>query len=108
MQSTEVGAVVAGGPPQFLGDGRICISSNPPNQPSEGSPSAYAVGCSPDPSTAASADVYSLIVTVKLNDVDPRDWLAHVLRTTADQPVSMLDEVLPRTRRKRNIATAAA
>ena len=41
------------------------------------------------------ADIYSLIVTAKLNDVEPRAWLAHVLRTIADHPASRLDELLP-------------
>jgi hypothetical protein len=41
------------------------------------------------------ADIYSLIVTAKLNDVDPRAWLAHVLRTIADHPVNRLGELLP-------------
>jgi hypothetical protein len=38
------------------------------------------------------ADVYSLIVTPKLNDVDPRTWLAHALRIIAEQPAHRLDE----------------
>ena len=38
---------------------------------------------------------YSLIITAKLNDVDPRAWLADVLRLTADHPASRLHELLP-------------
>ena len=34
-------------------------------------------------------------VTAKLNDVDPRAWLADVLRRIADHPVQRLDELLP-------------
>lgn len=52
--------------------------------------------------------LYSLIVTAKLNDVDPRAWLAHVLRTIADQPASQLDELLPWNWRKTDITAAAA
>jgi len=39
---------------RFLTDGRICLTNN-------------------------AASMYSLIVTAKLNDVDPRAWLADVL-----------------------------
>lgn len=39
--------------------------------------------------------LYSLIVTAKLNDVDPRAWLAAVLRRIADHPASRLHELLP-------------
>ena len=39
--------------------------------------------------------MYSLIVTAKLNDVDPRAWLADVLRRIADHPASRLHELLP-------------
>jgi hypothetical protein len=39
--------------------------------------------------------MYSLIVTAKLNDVDPRAWLADVLARIADHPASRLHEPLP-------------
>jgi transposase len=39
--------------------------------------------------------MYSLIVTCKLNEVDPRVWLADVLAHIADHPASRLDELLP-------------
>ena len=52
--------------------------------------------------------VYSLIVTAKLNDVDPRAWLADVLRRIADHRASRLHELLPwnwaRERERRNLA----
>ena len=38
--------------------------------------------------------MYSLIVTAKLNDVDPQAWLADVLARIADHP-ARLDELLP-------------
>jgi hypothetical protein len=41
------------------------------------------------------AAVYSLIVTAKLNEVDPRAWLADTLARIADQPASRLHELLP-------------
>jgi len=39
--------------------------------------------------------MYSLIVTAKLNDVDPQAWLAHVLANIAQHPATRLDELLP-------------
>ena len=41
------------------------------------------------------AMMYSLIVTAKMNDVDPQAWLADVLRRIADHPASRLHELLP-------------
>jgi transposase len=40
------------------------------------------------------AAIYTLIITAKLNGVDPRAWLADVLRRLADCPVSRLHELL--------------
>ena len=48
--------------------------------------------------------MYSLIISAKLNDIDPRAWLADVLARIADHPASRLSELLPwhwaRTRRE--------
>ena len=39
--------------------------------------------------------MYSLIVTAKMNDVDPRAWLADVLARIAGHPARRLDDLLP-------------
>ena len=39
--------------------------------------------------------MYSLIVTAKMNDIDPQAWLADVLARIAEQPASQLDDLLP-------------
>jgi hypothetical protein len=39
--------------------------------------------------------MYSLIVTAKLNDVDPHAWLADVLRRIAGHPAQRVHELLP-------------
>jgi transposase len=39
--------------------------------------------------------LYSLIVTAKLNDVDPQAWLADVLHRINDRRASRLHELLP-------------
>jgi transposase len=41
------------------------------------------------------AFMYSLIVTAKLNDIDPQAWLADVLARIADHSAQKLDELLP-------------
>ena len=54
------------------------------------------------------AAMYTLIATAKLNGVDPRLWLADVLRRTADHPVSQLHELLPWHWKHCQTPTAAA
>jgi len=39
--------------------------------------------------------MYSLIVTAKMNDVDPQAWLADVLARIAEHPAQRLDDLLP-------------
>jgi transposase len=53
--------------------------------------------------------MYSLIVTAKMNDVDPQAWLADTLARIAEHPVLRLDELLPWKWKKAgsNIAVAA-
>jgi transposase len=41
------------------------------------------------------AVMLTLITTARLNDVDPKAWLADVLARIADLPVSRLHELLP-------------
>src|SRR5450756_1022238 len=37
----------------------------------------------------------SLIVTAKMNDVDPQAWLADILARIAEHPAQKLDQLLP-------------
>jgi transposase len=82
---------------RFLDDGRICISNNAAERALRG----VALGrrawlfAGSDRGGERAAAMYSLIVTAKLNDVDPRAWLADVLRRIADHPAARLDELLP-------------
>ena len=41
------------------------------------------------------AFMYSLIVTAKMNDIDPQAWLADVLARMPNRSVSRLPELLP-------------
>ena len=52
--------------------------------------------------------MYSLIITCKLNGVDPRAWLADVLARIANHPASRLHELLPWSWRQLTAPIAAA
>src|SRR6267154_302246 len=82
---------------RFLDDGRICLSNNAAERALRG----IALGrkswlfAGSDRGGQRAAVMYSLIVTAKLNDVDPQAWLADVLARIADHPANRLDELLP-------------
>ena len=81
----------------FLDDGRVCISTNAAERGLRG----VALGrkswlfCGSDRGGRRAAAMYSLIVTAKMNGVDPQAWLADVLLRIAGHPVHRLDELLP-------------
>jgi transposase len=81
----------------FLEDGRVCLSNNAAERALRG----IALGrkswlfCGSDRGGHRAAAMYSLIVTCKLNDIDPQAWLADVLARIAGYPSHRLDELLP-------------
>jgi transposase len=87
--------VVLGG--WFLNDGRVCLTNNAAERALRG----IALGrkswlfCGSDRGGQRAAAMYSLIVTAKMNDVDPQAWLADVLTRIADLPQKRLHELLP-------------
>jgi len=82
---------------RFLKDGRVCLSNNAAERALRG----IALGrkswlfAGSDRGGRRAAAMYSLIVTAKMNDVDPQAWLADVLARIAEHPVHRLDELLP-------------
>jgi transposase len=82
---------------RFLDDGRACLSNNAAERALRG----IALGrkswlfAGSDRGGMRAAAMYSLIVTAKLNDIDPQAWLADVLARIAEHPASRLDELLP-------------
>jgi transposase len=82
---------------RFLSDGRVCITNNAAERALRG----IALGrkswlfAGSDRGGERAAIMYGLIVTAKLNDVDPQTWLAEVLARIAEHPASRLDELLP-------------
>jgi transposase len=51
--------------------------------------------CGSDAAGRRAAVMYTLIETCKLNDVDPRAWLADVLSRVATHPMSRIGELMP-------------
>ena len=82
---------------RFLADGRICLTNNAAERSLRG----IALGrkswlfAGSDRGGQRAAFVDSLIVTAKLNDIDPQAWLADVLARIADLPQNRLAELLP-------------
>lgn len=82
---------------RFLEDGRVCLSNNAAERAMRG----VALGrrswlfAGSDRGGQRAAAVYSLIVTAKLNDIDPQTWLADVLARLAEHPANRIDELLP-------------
>jgi hypothetical protein len=82
---------------RFLEDGRICLSNNA----AERAMRSVALDrrswlfAGSDRGGQRAAAIYSLIVTAKMNDVDPQAWLADVLSRIAEHPAHRIDELLP-------------
>jgi hypothetical protein len=82
---------------RFLDDGRVCLSNNAAERALRG----IALGrkswlfAGSDRGGQRAAVLYSLIVTAKMNDVDPQAWLADVLARIAEHPAHRIDELLP-------------
>jgi transposase len=95
---------------RFLDDGRICMSNNAAERGLRG----IALGrkswlfAGSDRGGHRAAALYSLIVSAKMNDIDPQAWLADVLARIAEHPASRLDELLPWNWRPANAALSRA
>ena len=60
--------------------------------------------CGSDRGGHRAAQMYGLIITCKLKDVDPQAWLAGVLARIAGHPAQRLEELLPLNWRPINTA----
>jgi transposase len=82
---------------RFLNDGRLCMSNNAAERALRG----IAVGrhnwtfAGSDAGGQRAAAIYTLIETAKLNDLDPRAWLADVLARLPDHPARQIAQLLP-------------
>jgi transposase len=95
---------------RFLDDGRVCLSNNAAERGLRG----IALGrkswlfAGSDRGGMRAAAMYSLIVTAKMNDIDPQAWLTDVLARIAEHPASRLDELLPWNWRTANAVLSKA
>jgi transposase len=84
---------------RFLDDGRICLSNNAAERALRG----FALGrkswlfAGSERGAERAARVATLIMTAKLNDIDPLTWLADVLARINDHPARTLEQLLPWT-----------
>jgi transposase len=94
----------------FLDDGRVCLTNNAAERALRG----IALGrkswlfAGSDRGGQRAAAMYSLIVTAKMNDIDPQAWLADVLARIAEHPARELDALLPWKWRQRAPARSQA
>jgi transposase len=95
---------------RFLEDGRICLTNNAAERALRG----IALGrkawlfAGSDRGGHRAALMYTLIVTAKMNNVDPQAWLADVLARIAEHPSQRLHELLPWSWEKAQAATILA
>ena len=93
----------------FLDDGRVCLSNNAAERGLRG----IALGrkswlfCGSDRGGERAAAMYSLIITCKMNGVDPQAWLADVLSRIAGHPAHRLDELAPWNWKPQALANSA-
>jgi len=87
---------------RFIDDGRVCLTNNAAERALRG----FALGrkswlfAGSDRGAERAAAMATLIMTAKLNDIDPQAWLADVLARINDHAVHRLDELLPWNWRK--------
>ena len=87
---------------RFIDDGRICLTNNAAERALRG----FALGrkswlfAGSDRGADRAAVMATLIMTARLNDIDPQAWLADVLARINDHAVHRLDELLPWNWRK--------
>ncbi|MER8975008.1 IS66 family transposase [Mesorhizobium sp. M0800] len=95
---------------RFLDDGRICLSNNAAERALRG----IALGrkswlfCGSDRGGQRAAVLYSLIVSAKMNDIDPQAWLADILARIAAHPAHRIDDLLPWNWRSAQLRTQSA
>jgi transposase len=82
---------------RFIDDGRICLTNNAAERALRG----FALGrkswlfAGSERGADRAAIMATLIMTAKLNDVDPQAWLADILARIASTPQGRLNELLP-------------
>ena len=95
---------------RFIDDGRICLTNNAAERALRG----FALGrkswlfAGSERGAERAAVMATLIMTAKLNDIDPQAWLADVLARIADHKIHDLAALLPWNWRKPTPSCAEA
>ncbi|MBF2714100.1 IS66 family transposase [Agrobacterium vitis] len=96
---------------RYVDDGRICMTNNAAERALRG----IALGrrnwtfAGSERGADRAAVMLTLLTTARLNEIDPKAWLADVLARIADTPVSRLHELLPwKWKAQRSPSTLAA
>jgi transposase len=82
---------------RFIDDGRICLTNNAAERALRG----FALGrkswlfAGSERGAERAAVMATLIMTARLNDIDPQAWIADVLARIADHSLQNLDQLLP-------------
>jgi transposase len=82
---------------RFIDDGRNCLTNNAAERALRG----FALGrkswlfAGSERGAERAAVMATLIITAKMNGVDPQAWLADVLARISEHPIHRLDELLP-------------
>ena len=94
---------------RFLDDGRICLTNNASERAlrgfAPGRKSWFFAGSERGADRAAV--MATLIMTAKLNEIDPLAWLADILGRIAAAPQGRLNELLPWKWKKTSVQSAA-
>jgi hypothetical protein len=94
---------------RFIDDGRICLTNNAAERALRG----FALGrkswlfAGSERGADRAATMATLIMTAKLNDLDPQAWLADVLARIASTPQGRLNELLPWEWKRTPVQSAA-
>lgn len=94
---------------RFLEDGRVCLTNNAAERALRG----VALGrkswlfAGSERGGDRAAFMYSLIVTAKMNDIDPQAWLANVLARLPYITVPQVPDLLPWNWKSSHIRQAA-
>jgi transposase len=94
---------------RFIEDGRVCLTNNAAERALRG----FALGrkswlfAGSERGADRAAAMTTLIMTAKLNDVDPQAWLTDVLARIADMPQNRIAELLPWNWKQPNLRAAA-
>ena len=81
---------------RLVHDGRICMTNNAAERASRFALRRKAwLFAGSDRGAERAAVIATLIMTARLNDIDPKAWLADVFARIADMPQNRLHELLP-------------